>query len=170
MRILALDIGTKRIGVAFADSKSVRIAVPRGMVEVDDEIFTKIARAYRLEKADMFVAGLPRNNSGETTRQTEFVYDFMKQLADFYESKGEQCPYVYYQDESWTSVEAEQHLTSKKHELSRQDRKEGKVDAEAAAIILQDFLDSTESLANAEKNWQLHEEKRGEQSEEGKSA
>ena len=104
MRILALDIGTKRIGVAFADSKSVRIAVPRGMVEVDDEIFAKIARAYRLEKADIFVAGLPRNNSGETTRQTDFVDDFIHQLADYYKSKGEHCQYVQHKEKSGNNV------------------------------------------------------------------
>ena len=54
MRILALDIGTKRIGVAFADTK-VRIAIPRGMISVDGNEMATIAKQYRLEKADLIV-------------------------------------------------------------------------------------------------------------------
>ena len=66
MRILALDIGTKRIGVAFADTK-VRIAIPRGMIPVDGDEMAEIAKQFRLEKADLIVSGLPRNNQGEET-------------------------------------------------------------------------------------------------------
>ena len=143
MRILALDIGTKRIGVAFADT-AVRIAVPRGMIPVDGNELAEIARQFRLEKADLIVSGLPRNNSGEKTRQTETVYSFIISLSDFFVKHKWKAPLIKYQDESWTSVEAEAHLTANTHELSRRDRANGKLDAEAAAIILQDFLESAD--------------------------
>ena len=135
MRILALDVGTKRIGVAFADT-AVRIAIPRGMVPVDGNELVEIAKKYRLEKADCIVSGRPRNNSGEETRQTEMVNNFIISLQDYFVKSGNPAPKVYYQDESYTSITAEELLKP-----TRADRKAGKVDEEAAAVILQDFLE-----------------------------
>ncbi|MBR6961642.1 Holliday junction resolvase RuvX [Candidatus Saccharibacteria bacterium] len=135
MRILALDVGTKRIGLAFADT-AVRIAVPRGMVLVDGNELANIAKNYRLERADCIVSGSPRNNSGEETRQTASVHEFIDTLkAYFIEYEGFE-PAVYFQDESYTSIAAEELLKP-----NRAERKAGAVDAEAATIILQDFLE-----------------------------
>lgn len=138
MRILALDIGTKRIGVAFADT-AVRIAIPRGMIPVDGNEMATIAKQYRLEKADLIVSGLPRNNQGEETAQTKIVQDFIAKLKAYFVERDGSEPIVKYQDESLTSVAAETHF---KHDVSRAEREAGKVDAEAAAIILQDFIET----------------------------
>ena len=139
MRILALDIGVKRIGVAFADTK-VRIAIPRGMIPVDGEELAAIAKNYRLEKAELIVAGLPRNNQGEETQQTQYVRDFIQKLQAYFAEQEETRLFVRFQDESLTSVVAE---TRFGNNISRTDRATGKVDAEAAAIILQDFIETT---------------------------
>ena len=143
MRLIALDVGTKRIGVAYADTK-VRIAVPRETIMVDGNEKAAIAHRFKLEQADLIVSGLPRNNSGEETAQSRLVQDFISSLADYFMSCGLPKPLVKFQDESLTSVAAEQYLTDAGHELNRQDRTSGKVDAEAAAIILQDFLESAD--------------------------
>lgn len=135
MRILALDVGTKRIGVAFADT-AVRIAIPRGMIPVDGNEFAEIAKQFRLEKADIIVSGSPRNNSGEETRQTESVRQFIDGLKQYFIEQGNAEPKVFFQDESYTSITAEELLKP-----TRADRKAGKVDEEAAAVILQDFLE-----------------------------
>ena len=154
MRILALDVGTKRIGVAFADT-SVRIAIPRAMIPVDGNEFAEIAKQFRLEKADLIVSGLPRNNQGEETAQTEVVQNFIIALKDYFVKHEQKTPLIKYQDETLTSVAAEQYLTANSHEFSRQDRASGKLDSEAAAIILEDFMTSmdieklTEELKNA---------------------
>ena len=139
MRIIALDVGTKRIGLAFADT-AVRIAIPRGMVPVDGNEMAEIAEQFRLEKADLIVSGLPRNNSGEATRQTEAVQAFIAALKDYFATNEQFMPEVFFQDESYTSVEAEERL----HGASRQDRADGKVDSEAATLILQDFLERSD--------------------------
>lgn len=139
MRIIALDVGTKRIGLAFADT-AVRIAIPRGMIPVDGNEMAEIAKQYRLEKANLIVSGLPRNNSGEATRQTEAVQNFIITLKDYFVKQEHFEPEVYFQDESYTSVEAEERL----HGASRQDRADGKVDSEAATLILQDFLERSD--------------------------
>lgn len=135
MRILALDVGAKRIGIAFADT-SVRIAIPRGAIMVDGNEFAEIMKQFRLEKADIIVSGSPRNNSGEETRQTEAVHSFIISLQDYFVKHEQEKPKVYFQDESYTSVAAEERLKP-----NRADRKAGKVDEEAATIILQDFLE-----------------------------
>ncbi|MEO5949903.1 MAG: Holliday junction resolvase RuvX [Candidatus Saccharimonadales bacterium] len=125
---LALDVGEKRIGVAVGDS-GVRIAVPFDTIEVDGNEVERIARLVIDESVDTVVVGYPRNQSGEPTAQTAFVEDFTKQLTDI-------APDLVFQDESLTSVIAEQQLKSYKKPYSK-----GDIDAQAAAIILQDYLE-----------------------------
>lgn len=126
--IVALDVGEKRIGVAVADT-AVRIAVAYGTIEVDGTEREAIARTMVNEHADTLVIGYPRNQAGEPTAQTAYVEAFRKSLNDIAE-------YVVFQDESLTSVLAEQRLKSHKKPYSK-----GDIDAQAAAIILQDYLE-----------------------------
>ncbi len=130
MKLIALDVGTKRIGVAKADS-SVRIAVPYSAVIVDGTEFDKIASLARAWDIDSFVLGLPRNNQGEETKQSAYVRRFAKELK-----KAIPTAKICFQDESLTSVEAEKRLEKRK-----KGHKKGDIDSEAAAIILQDFLE-----------------------------
>lgn len=131
MKLIALDVGTKRIGVAKADSK-VRIAVPYPAVEVDEgQEFKKIASLARAWDIDSFVLGLPRNSRGEETEQSRYVREFAKKLK-----RSIPTAKICFQDESLTSVEAEKRLKGRKKGY-----KKGDIDSEAAAIILQDFLE-----------------------------
>lgn len=125
---LSLDVGEKRIGVAVGDS-AVRIAVPFETIEVDGKELERIARLILDERVDTVVVGYPRNQSGEATAQTEYVEDFAKQLTDI-------APELVFQDESLTSVLAEQQLKAHGKPYEK-----GDVDAQAAAIILQDYLE-----------------------------
>ena len=133
MKILGLDVGTKRIGVAKADS-SVRIAIPYGMVGVDGTEFEKIEKLARIYDAECFVIGLPRNNNGEETAQSKYVRNFAKNLKLKLPNAK-----IKFQDESLTSVLARENLKNKKGGINK---KRGDVDTEAAVIILQDFLES----------------------------
>ncbi len=128
-RFLALDIGEKRIGVAVGDS-GVRIAVPFETIEVDGREIERIARLVIDEKADTVVVGYPRNQSGQATAQTAFVQAFAAKLTTI-------APEIVFQDESLTSVLAEQRLQSYKKPYTKAD-----IDAQAAAIILQDYIES----------------------------
>lgn len=125
---LSLDVGEKRIGVAVGDS-SVRIAVPFETIEVDGNEINRIARLVINEKVDTVVVGYPRNQSGERTAQTDYVEDFAGQLEDI-------APNLVFQDESLTSVLAEQQLKSYGKPYQK-----GDIDAQAAALILQDYLE-----------------------------
>ena len=86
------------------------------------------------------MAGLPRNNQGEETQQTQYVRDFIQKLQAYFAEQEKTRLFVRFQDESLTSVVAE---TRFGNNISRTDRATGKVDAEAAAIILQDFIETT---------------------------
>lgn len=125
---LALDVGEKRIGVAVGDS-GVRIAVPFETIDVNGGELERIARLVIDENADTVVVGYPRNQSGEPTAQTAYVEEFAKQLEDI-------APRLVFQDESLTSVLAEQQLKSYGKPYEK-----GEIDAKAAAIILQDYLE-----------------------------
>lgn len=125
---VALDVGEKRIGVAVGDS-GVRIAVPFDTITTDGSEIEQIARIILQEKADVVIVGYPRNQSGEATAQTAYVETFTKQLADI-------APNLVFQDESLTSVLAEQRLKSYKKPYTK-----GDIDALAATIILQDYME-----------------------------
>lgn len=131
MKIIGLDIGTKRIGVAKADS-STRIAVPVGYISVDGSEWQKIAHMANIQGTNWFVLGLPRSNEGSETKQSMYVRSFAKELL-------KQIPgaKIRFQDESLTSVVAEERLKARKRSYEK-----GEIDAEAAAIILQDFLET----------------------------
>lgn len=127
-QLLALDIGERRIGVAKGDT-GVRLAIPLTTLVVDGTEVERIKRLIDDERADILVVGYPRNQSGEPTAQTRYVEAVAAQLDGLASS-------LVFQDESLTSVIAEQRLksTGKPYE-------KGDIDAEAAAVILQDYLE-----------------------------
>lgn len=127
-RLIGLDIGTVRIGVAVGDT-AVRIASPLQTVQVDGTEIQQLAEIAKQQGVDTFVVGYPRNQSGEATAQTEAVEAVAKQL--------ESIATIVFQDESLTSVIAVQRLQAKGGTYSKND-----VDAEAASILLQDYLEA----------------------------
>ena len=127
--LVCLDVGEKRIGVAVADS-SVRIAVAFDTIEVDGNELKAIAEIVIREGADTIIVGYPRNQQGETTAQTNYVENFAKDLEDIADN-------IIFQDESLTSVIAEQRLVTMKKPYTK-----GDIDAQAAAIILEDYMET----------------------------
>ncbi len=130
-KILCLDVGERRIGVAVGDT-SVKIAVPQETIEVDGTELVKIKKLIWLEGVSLLVVGYPRNQQGEATKQTAFVERFIDTL----QQDGEFHTDVVFQDESLTSVLAEQYLESTGKPYGKAD-----IDAHAARIILQDYIE-----------------------------
>lgn len=140
-RILALDIGDKRIGVAVSDPMRT-IASPLTVIQhvsygPDTE---KILALLKENDTMEVVAGLPLNMDGSRGFQAQKVMDFCHQL----EKKGVT---VYYQDERLTTVTAEQALLE--GNMRRADRKTH-VDKVAAAVILRQWLDEQTTPPGAE--------------------
>lgn len=127
--IIALDVGEKRIGVAVADGV-VPIARRLTTIDVDGSELRVVVKLLSDENAGSIVVGYPRNQSGEATAQTKYVEDFVGRLEEVTEAK------IIYQDESLTSVIAENSLRSFGKPYTKSD-----IDAEAATLILQDYLE-----------------------------
>ena len=126
---VALDVGEKRIGVALARD-DVKIAMAYDTLNVDGGEVQAIAEIIVREKADVLIVGYPRNQAGEPTKQTEFVERFIEQLRDIVSK-------IVFQDESLTSVKAEEILNARNQPYAK-----GEVDALAASLILQDYLET----------------------------
>jgi putative Holliday junction resolvase len=135
--VLALDVGEKRIGLAIGDS-DVKIAVPSGIIENNQQVTDKIEQIIYSKKIDKIVVGLPRNSKGEETKQSAYTRSFAEKLKQF------DLP-VIFQDESLTSVEAEESLHNlqrcKNYNKTAKTTKTALDDA-AAALILSDFLET----------------------------
>ena len=130
MRVIGLDVGEKRIGVAKADA-NIRIATPVGFFNVDGTEWEMIDRIAKMNNTNFFVLGLPRSNEGNETKQSMYVRQFAKKLAEKIPNAK-----IRFQDESLTSVQAEERLKMRKKAYEK-----GDIDAEAATIILQDFVE-----------------------------
>jgi putative Holliday junction resolvase len=138
MRTLAIDLGSKRVGLALSDEGG-RFATPLEVLEVSspelaaDAVLKVVAR----EGVRRLVVGLPLNmddSSGPQARKTVAWADGVAKRANL--------PLVFV-DERLSSFEAEQHLAARKRggeRLTRQMKKE-RLDAIAAAGFLQAFLD-----------------------------
>ncbi len=128
--LLGLDVGERRIGVAIGDSIA-RLASPLTTLEVDGLEMVRLQRLQLEHDVTGLVVGLPRNMSGEPTAQTDYVKQFaVRRLSAF------ELP-LSYQDESLTSVKAEQELQARKKPFSK-----GDIDALAATYILQDYMEA----------------------------
>ena len=126
--MIALDVGEKRIGVAIANG-SVAIAIPYDTIEVDGTEISQIAQLIETESVTRIIIGYPRNQSGEATAQTAYVERFADTLKELDVD-------IEFQDESLTSVHAEDRLKSQKQPYTK-----GDIDMVAASIILQDYLE-----------------------------
>ena len=138
-RIIGLDVGERRIGVAVSDpsgtlARPVTTLRTSGLdgdaLQVSLNEITRLAADDPLEA---IVVGLPRRLDGSPNAMTPRVERFAERLRD------RAGVAVTLQDERLTSVEAESRLAVRKKDWrARTDQ----LDAAAAAIILQDYLDS----------------------------
>jgi len=131
-RILALDIGDVRIGIAVSDPTRTIASPVEVLTRVGWGPDTRHIKALCDQyETDEVLSGLPLNMDGTEGFQAKKVRDFCAQL----EKAGLR---IFYQDERLTTVTAEDALLE--DNMSRRDRKEH-VDKVAAAIILRQWLD-----------------------------
>ena len=133
MRILGIDHGTKRIGLALSDDLGM-IAQPVGYLTAQplSGIWKRLQTIHETTPLDRIVVGMPRNMDGSYGRAADTVNQFIDQLRQKIDLPVETW------DERLTSVIANRTLVQAK--VTRKKRK-GKVDTMAATIILQGWLD-----------------------------
>ena len=135
MRILALDHGTVRIGVALSDELKM-IASPLEFIPAEPfaDVLAQLKGLIREKEVELIVIGLPRNMDGSYGPAAEKVREFVNALKD---ALG--IP-IRTWDERLTSTQANRLLISGG---VRRDQRKEKVDGMAAAILLQSYLDAS---------------------------
>jgi len=150
VRLIAVDVGERRIGLALSDPTAT-LARPlkvltvsrlektelKGVIAVAKEILTLEKEEDELAGV---VVGLPVSLAGQAHSQTQYVLRFVESLRNYTELP------IYLQDERLSSHEAESRLAE--HERDWRQRKT-RLDAASAAVILQDFLDSQSDLTTS---------------------
>ena len=133
MRIIGLDIGDKRIGVAISDHMGW---TAQGLETIENTgknvVHAKLQRIIDEYKPDKIIIGLPLNMNGSEGYRAELVKKFGEDIKTFY--PGE----IIYWDERLTTVSA--HRAMIDGGVRRKKRKQ-KVDQIAAILILQNYLD-----------------------------
>ena len=128
-KIMALDIGTKRIGIALSDYLQV-IAIPYSTISREPEkaAIEEIIKIARENRVQTIVAGVPINMDGTQGFQAQNCIDFAQKILGFV---------IIFEDERLTSEEAESRLRSRKIDFRKN---KGLVDMESACVILEQYL------------------------------
>lgn len=135
MRVIGIDLGSKRIGIALSDS-DLTVATPldvverSGNVEKDHIAILKITDEWEVQK---IIVGLPVSLDGTLGPSAQSVMDEIKML------RGVTDIPIETHDERFTTVTAEQILLQQN---VKRDKKKRVIDKVAAAIILQGWIDS----------------------------
>ncbi len=135
MRILAIDFGSARIGLALSDptgmlARPLPFLPAKGNVKLAREIAALAAK----EQAGLALLGLPRNMDGSYGEAAEKVHAFAEELR-----KSLGAVPLKLVDERLSTVQASRQL----HESGRSTRAQrGKIDSEAACVFLQSYLDA----------------------------
>ncbi len=128
-KVMALDVGTKRIGIALSD---YLLMLSNGHSYIsrqpEKEALEKIYAIAKENHVEKIIVGLPLNMDGTKGFQAEDCEDFAKKIEGYE---------VIFEDERLTSDTAEEHLREKKIDFKKD---KGLVDIESACIILEQYL------------------------------
>lgn len=136
MRWMSLDHGTKNIGIAFSDELEILASPFAVWPNQGDASLDRLARLAVEEGAQALVVGLPRHKDGAESATAGLARAFGEALRD-----RTKLPLVFW-DEHLTSAEADWLLAQRG--VKAKDRK-ARLDAAAAAVILQDLMETRRS-------------------------
>ena len=132
MKVVAIDLGLKRIGLALSVMESIVTPLDAVMRKNRNQASSEVREVIKEWGVDTVVVGIPLGGSSEEEMRRR-VEHFMKLVA--FEGR------VYMQDEAGTSLEAEERMKGKIRQ-----KKDGKVDSIAAQIILERWLNSSQKI------------------------
>lgn len=129
-RVIGLDIGLKRIGVAVSDPFLIT-ASPKGHIENNERAVENIKKLMEEYQTKDIVVGLPLTLKGNEGEQAAYTRQFVEKLK-------EEIPEIniVFVDERFTSSLAQKHISPKKS------KNKGNIDSLSAVFILQTYLDS----------------------------
>ena len=135
---MALDVGDRRVGVAVSDAMGL-IATPLTVVQRTSKSrdFERFASLIREQDAGALIVGHPVNEDGSASPQAQRVERYATALHEALEDEGLALPLILW-DERMSTQQAERAMIASGRR--RRERRE-RIDAVAAAVILQDYLD-----------------------------
>lgn len=138
MRVLSIDYGKKRTGIAVTDPMQI---IANGLETVETKDLEAFLKGYmEKEEVETIVVGYPRQMDGEDSENMKRITPFVNRLRKLYPEKK-----IEMYDERFTSVLAHKTmLASGIGKKARQDK--GLVDKISATIILQEYLESKKNL------------------------
>ncbi|MBK7866917.1 MAG: Holliday junction resolvase RuvX [Ignavibacteriales bacterium] len=131
-RILAIDYGTKRVGLALSDPMKI-LASPFDTFENNKLLTTRILKLIIEKNVDKIVIGYPTNGDGSKTVLSDIIINFAAEISD---KSGISCELV---DERYSSSVASDRILQTVVKKSKR-RDKSLVDKYAAAVILEDYL------------------------------
>jgi putative Holliday junction resolvase len=142
MRLLALDVGDRRVGVAVSDLAGL-IATPLTVIRRSSKVedFAKIARLVREQGAGMLVIGHPLNADGSAGPQARRVERYATAMSEALRLDGLKVPMIMWDEYGSTQRAQALMISAGRRAKDRRQR----IDAAAAAVILQDYMDEQQS-------------------------
>ena len=135
-RVLGVDYGSQRVGLSLSDPLGI-IAQPIEALKNDSSLFIHLQQLSARENLKLIVVGMPFNLKGQRAQKADEVQKFIELL------KVELDIPVVVWDERFTTTIAHQTMLAMGTKKKERQKKNGRIDSMAAAIILQGFLDNT---------------------------
>jgi putative holliday junction resolvase len=134
-RVLGIDYGSHRVGLSLSDPLGL-IAQPIDAIKNDPSLYRNIKEITVRENVRIIVIGMPLNLKGQKAQKANEVSVFIDRL------KNEIDLEIVTLDERFTTSIAQKTMISMGTKRKERQQKNGRIDSMAAAIILQDYLDS----------------------------
>jgi putative Holliday junction resolvase len=143
MKLMALDVGERRVGVAVSDTTGL-LATPLAVVRRKSkaEDFDRIAQLVREQGAEGLVIGHPLNADGSAGPQARRIERYAAALSEALIADGLNLQMLLW-DERMSTQRAQQLMIEAGRKATE---RRGRIDAVAAAVILQDYLDEQRQL------------------------
>jgi putative Holliday junction resolvase len=135
-RVLGIDYGSERVGLSLSDPLGI-IAQPIDALKNDSALFVQLQQLSIREQVKLIVVGMPLNLKGQIAQKAKKVQKFIEQL------KANLDVEVVAWDERFTTTIAHKTMITMGTKRKDRQKKDGRIDSMAAAIILQGFLDNT---------------------------
>ena len=135
---LGIDYGSRRVGLSHADELGFAFPLPAAVAESAEERFAQIGKELARLKVNLLVLGYPLSVEGERTKRCDEVDVFAAELTRRFALPIEKV------DEALTSQAADEFGGRKARSANerKQQARTGERDSRAAAVLLQDFLNS----------------------------
>ncbi len=134
-RILGIDYGSVRVGLSVSDPLGL-IAQPIEAFKNDGSLFANLKHVSARENVTLIIVGMPFNLKGQKAQKAEEVQKFIGRL------KEELGIGILTWDERFTTTIANQTMHTMGTKKKERQKKDGRIDSMAAAVMLQGYLDS----------------------------